>query len=477
MKMETIKFPKEDLIPSKSSLVDEYKTYHIKGNDEYLLKVLKEQKPIENLKKLVNLLDELYYQKLVPETKPIIAEIEGAKYFAFLQRKINPVTYPFEWTPSMVKDVALKVINVNMVANEHGFTLKDAHPYNLTFYQNVPLWLDIGSFKEINSSKKQCFMAISEFYSHIYLPLLLASKGLLFLSKKIYSSIERNPFNELFYYDTRILTKIIPRSIINKIVNFFFKYQAICCKSEAEVIEKLKYLKKGSVFILFYKTLKQMGFPFVITNELLEKKIRKIRISYNKTQWAKYYDEKIPRRFSIIAQLIKEFNIKHIVDIGGNTGLFGRYLFDNGIIDKYICIDIDIEAIDIGFKMSKKGGYKNIIFINSNPFVPNIPALFQPLEERAKSECVTALALTHHLILSQNFDLDYCLETLYKFTTKYAFIEFMPMGLYDGKNPPPPVPSYYNLNWFKEHFCKYFELVLWKEIDINRILFVGIKRE
>ena len=85
-----------------------------------------------------------------------------------------------------------------------------------------------------------------------------------------------------------------------------------------------------------------------------------------------------------------------------------------------------------------------------------------------------ALALTHHLILSHNIDIDYIFKSMRALTTKYIIIEFMPLGLYDGKTPTTPkVPPYYTAQWFRNNFEKYFFLITDEQLEVNRHLFVG----
>ncbi len=475
--IKSIKFSSDDLIPMKASLVDDYKAFFIK-NEGYILKIKKELTHKAEIEDLTKLFSELYELSLIPKTEPIIANIDGVEHIAFLQEKINPINYPFEWTPSMIKEVALLVLQIVKIANKYGYTLKDSHPYNVVFSHSKPLWVDIGSFYKVSELKGTHFGALGEFYQTIYIPLVLASRGLLNLSKCIYKETSLIPANELIFLNLPFFVRFIPSSLVFKVIKFYFIYNNLPTKDETKIRNKLKSLPYGAIFKLVYDFAKKLRFPLRLSLNRLEKKVMNIKIKYSNSQWSKYYGSKFeyPKRFKTIGELMKRYNIKTITDIGGNIGLLGFYLIDNKIIDMYTCIDADLQAIDIGYNISKRRGDKNSLFLHTNPFIQNKPRLFIPLYGRCKSECVTALALTHHLVLSQNYDLDYCFETLSKFTTKYAFIEFMPIGLYDGKNPPPPVPPYYNIDWFKEHFCRYFDIILYKEIDINRILFVGIKK-
>jgi hypothetical protein len=93
-------------------------------------------------------------------------------------------------------------------------------------------------------------------------------------------------------------------------------------------------------------------------------------------------------------------------------------------------------------------------------------------EARFKSEAVLALAVTHHLILTQNYPIEYIFHRIERFSEKYVFIEFMPLGLY-SKGVAPKVPNWYSTEWFRNNFSQHFELLLEEQLEANRILFVG----
>jgi hypothetical protein len=90
--------------------------------------------------------------------------------------------------------------------------------------------------------------------------------------------------------------------------------------------------------------------------------------------------------------------------------------------------------------------------------------------ERFASQCVMALAVTHHLVLTQGFNIDSIISTIRSYTTRYAIIEFMPKGLWDGKNAPP-FPAWYTREWFMDHLRKQFTIEWEEQTEENRITF------
>lgn len=57
------------------------------------------------------------------------------------------ITYPYEWTFSMLKDAALLQLDLLAQALADGITIKDATPFNIQFVDGKPLFIDIGSFE------------------------------------------------------------------------------------------------------------------------------------------------------------------------------------------------------------------------------------------------------------------------------------------------------------------------------------------
>jgi hypothetical protein len=57
------------------------------------------------------------------------------------------ISYPYEWTFSMLKDAAILQLDLLEGALSDGLTIKDATPYNIQFLDGRPQFIDIGSFE------------------------------------------------------------------------------------------------------------------------------------------------------------------------------------------------------------------------------------------------------------------------------------------------------------------------------------------
>lgn len=57
------------------------------------------------------------------------------------------VSYPYEWTFSMLKDAALLQLRLLEKSLEHGWIMKDATPYNIQWIGSRPVFIDVPSFE------------------------------------------------------------------------------------------------------------------------------------------------------------------------------------------------------------------------------------------------------------------------------------------------------------------------------------------
>src|SRR6186713_882229 len=101
----------------------------------------------ENVRSLISsdLYVELTQKKLFPETT-ISYDIEVEGYTLILEHKKIPcIALPCEWSYNMAKDAALAYLQAFQICRDHGYTLKDGHLHNLAFYNNKPIYFDLGS--------------------------------------------------------------------------------------------------------------------------------------------------------------------------------------------------------------------------------------------------------------------------------------------------------------------------------------------
>lgn len=90
-------------------------------------------------------IDEIVSKKLFPRTW--ISEFENDQFGMILEHEmIIPILYATEWNYEMLKDAALMVLDIAQVAWKYGYNMVDCHKLNVLFFNNRPMYVDLGSF-------------------------------------------------------------------------------------------------------------------------------------------------------------------------------------------------------------------------------------------------------------------------------------------------------------------------------------------
>ena len=139
-----------------------------------------------------------------------------------------------------------------------------------------------------------------------------------------------------------------------------------------------------------------------------------------------------------------------------------------------ICSDSDANAIDQLY-IRVRARQQPITPVVLNAIFPMQSVLCREASERFRSDMVIALALTHHLLLSQKIPGRTVFKAIKRYAKRNVVVEFMPLGLWDGRTSLP-LPKWYNREWFREEFTREFELISEEQLEENRIVLVEIGR-
>jgi hypothetical protein len=415
---------------------------------------------VDHILKLINcgLLKELYEKDLFPMTNIVEdIHIEGCGLIIEHQ-KIPFATRPCEWSFNMLKDASIAMINVLKVSNRYGYTLKDGHLSNVSFFGHKPIFLDLGSF--ILSQRENIWNAYEEFVENVIIPINLWVDGNFYIANRILSDYVKNRFAPN--------KKLIDQSCIRQSIENR-KYSLLKIKNIFNRKSKKNFFEKK--------------LNYAEIDNLIDK-ISSLEKPRTNTDWNKYHDRFfdgssiVPyERFDKHSEFIKNYGADTLIDFAGNRGLFSFFASKKGI-KNILCTDRDENVIDILYQQLKNNNMDNN---NITPMLHNvmypISSRFSNYNERICADAVVAFALTHHLLLAQNIQIDYILRTIGDHSRKLVGVEFMPMGLWDGLsgNPPPPVPEWYTREWFRANFTHHFFLLHEEHVEDNRIIFWGEK--
>jgi len=111
------------------------------------------------------------YQKLLDEK--VILPFTWWVDNAIQPDKVPFISYPYEWSFSMLKDAAILTLDIELLSLEHGMQLKDASAYNIQFIKGKPVFIDHLSFCPYEDRKP--WVAYGQFCKHFLAPLALAA--------------------------------------------------------------------------------------------------------------------------------------------------------------------------------------------------------------------------------------------------------------------------------------------------------------
>ena len=104
---------------------------------------------------------------------------DGGWRTALRHERLPFVSYPYEWTFSMLRDAALLQLRVTREALAADLALKDATPYNVQWVGARPVFIDVGSFERARPGEP--WLGYRQFCMLFLYPLLLeAYKGIPF---------------------------------------------------------------------------------------------------------------------------------------------------------------------------------------------------------------------------------------------------------------------------------------------------------
>ncbi len=399
------------------------------------------------------LIDELMKKKLIPNIR--IAE-ESVEYMYLEEEKIPYLVYPHEWSLYMLYAAAKCVLRVNEIALKYGYQLMDPHTCNIVFKGVFPCYVDLGSFQKVNC-KEVCWHGRNIFLRDYIYPLRIASKKHGFSAPGIAKGLTA------YSQDIDVIEYIclfsgkMPKSL----VRFFWKVNNMRHKWFCKI---KRWIKRDS--------LSNICRQYANETKKLKRNLMIYDINDN-GRWSDYHDTvqlKKGDRFDQLCELLQNIGLKTSMEVGGNQGLFSNMLVERRIVERALCSDYDGGAIDKAFiKRSGKGA----VYYASFNIMDTVERGLLRRSERFKSDIVIMLALSHHLILAQKVRLQSLFKILTEFTNKYILIEFMPLGLWDGKNAIE-VPEWYTFEWFKEEMSVWFEIIQTVQMERNRIALLGI---
>jgi ribosomal protein L11 methylase PrmA len=129
-----------------------------------------------------------------------------------------------------------------------------------------------------------------------------------------------------------------------------------------------------------------------------------------------------------VSRLVDTINPKVVWDLGANTGFFSRVAAAKGILT--VSADVDPACVEVNYLNCRAERETNILpllldLTNPSPGIGWENAERMSIVERGPADAVLALALLHHLAISNNLPFAKIADFLVR-TCRWLIIEFIP---------------------------------------------------
>jgi SAM-dependent methyltransferase len=306
--------------------------------------------------------------------------------------RIPFVSYPYEWTFSMLKDAALLQLDLLLAALEHDMVLKDSTPYNVQFKGAHPTFVDVGSFERRREGEP--WVGYRQFCMLYLYPLLLQSAKDVPFQPWLRGSIDGirpSEIRPLMNFRDRFRKGVFTNVILHA------KLEARYADKPQQVKDEVKRVFKKELFVANVR------------------KMRKLvqRLDWNPPQgvWTaygernSYTDDDARRKDEFVREVAKSREWKLVWDIGANNGRYSRIAAEGA--KTVIAVDADQGPVELLYRDLREEGNEQILPLTMNLADPSPGLGWRGLErksmpDRGKPDLVLALALVHHVAISAN---------------------------------------------------------------------------
>jgi ribosomal protein L11 methylase PrmA len=350
---------------------------------------------------------------LIPHEKVDVLSTSSNAYLTIRPEPIPFVSYPYEWCFTQFKNAALTTLTILKNALSYDMILKDASAYNIQFYQGQSILIDTLSFEKYQEGEP--WAGYKQFCENFLGPLALMAYTDIRLARLLRDHIEGIPLD-------------LTSSLLPKKTYFNFHLAAhihLHARFQKKHAEKTSATKSS-------QTISKKSLLGLVDS--LESAIKKMNLKSEKSEWGDYYSQcaHVPKivkeKIALVTEYLDYLKPHSVWDLGANTGVFSRVASDRGILT--ISIDGDHNCVENSYLQTLKSGEKNLlpIWIDLNNPSPGIGwenKERKSLWERGPAETILALALIHHLAISNNVPLAK-IALLFRNTCLSLIIEFVP---------------------------------------------------
>jgi SAM-dependent methyltransferase len=352
------------------------------------------------------------------ETAAALHPAQDAGDFWLRHPRVDPISYPWEWTPAQWRAAAELTLRVAGKAIDAGWMLKDATPLNVLFDGARPVFVDVLSF-ERRDPHATVWLAYGQFVRTFLLPLVAA--------KYLSWPLEATLFSR-DGYEPGALYRALPRwrrlspGLLDVVT------LAALFEGKSGKPQKAKPSKTDPELArhILHKRLARLG-----------KQIRGAAGGESNSDWSRYVQTAshyqpadIEDKREFIRGVLEQCRPGRVLDIGANTGTYSLMAAEAGA--QVVALDSDAAAIE-QLLHAAIAGQKPITALVANIARPTPAAGWRNREQLSLLDrlyggfdLVLMLAVIHHLILREQLPLAHIGELCASLTRRWLVVEWVP---------------------------------------------------
>ena len=342
---------------------------------------------------------------------------------AFLEHdEIAPVTYPYEWSTSMLADAGRLTLRLQRELLPLGLSLKDATAYNIQFANGRPVFIDLTSIER--PVRLDLWFALGQFNRMFLYPLLLVKHAGWDLRSYFLANLDGRSTLQVGQAFP-LLRRWSPSLILDLGLPFALE----------------RKVKAGTASAPRPPAAADSGAPAgnpaaqQMTLRRLDRKIAALAESIApETVWGDYtqtcsYDAAAEAsKKDLVRDFLRQAKAAAVLDIGCNTGDYSRIAAECGAA--VLATDFDVGAVEQMYRRLQKEPAAITPMVvdiaNPSPGIGYMNAERPSFLGRASADCVLALAVLHHLLVGANLPMAAIRDLFAAVADKHLVLEFVP---------------------------------------------------
>lgn len=345
----------------------------------------------------------------------LFSETNAFKYLE--HQRVASITYPYEWTVSMLADAAICTLDLQMALTTLGYGLKDATPFNVQFVTGRPKFIDIGSIER--PKRLDIWFALGQYLQMFLYPLFLFRYRGWDLSSFFLARPNGRTLEEVARGFSGF-ERLRPILLLDLTLPLWLHRL-----SRKRRGRRRDVLSQGTA----------TSSALLLNLRRLRRKTIQLASNYRpRSAWADYssacnYSSRAEgAKKTFVEAFLRDTHPTQVLDIGCNTGDYSIAAAVSGA--KVLAIDSDHDAVELLYRRVRSTSLDVTPLVgdlcNPSPGVGFMNTERTPLFQRIRADCVLCLALIHHLLISGNLSLVSVRDMLACLTTRDLVLEFVP---------------------------------------------------